>query len=156
MAVVLLLSLCGCITSFRTGAPLGPEQARIVAGDLAVAGVRAQRDGATGTNLPDTAAKFAKLTGAPDRSSTLSPDEFETLLDSPSEIRSALPRLPVVYASNSDAPHATTSARIIDLRRGEVIAASFEVGSDLDPDESPEFANSAAGRAVARMALERP
>jgi hypothetical protein len=48
------------------------------------------------------------------------------------------------------------SARVIDLQQGEVLAASFEVGSDIDPDETPDFNNSAAKRAVKRMSLAKP
>ena len=40
--------------------------------------------------------------------------------------------IPVDYASNADVPHATSSARVIDLREGELLAASFEVGSKVD------------------------
>jgi hypothetical protein len=64
--------------------------------------------------------------------------------------------IPVEYAATPDAPHATVSARVIDLQQGEVLAASFEVGSDIDPDESPWFDNSAASRAVKRMSLAKP
>ena len=63
--------------------------------------------------------------------------------------------IPVEYASNQDAPHETVSARLIDLREGKILAASFEVGSDIDADETPAFKNSAASRAVKRMAIAR-
>jgi len=64
--------------------------------------------------------------------------------------------IPVNYASNADVPHATSSARVIDLREGELLAASFEVGSKVDSDDELEFANSAAARAVKRMSISRP
>ena len=64
--------------------------------------------------------------------------------------------IPVEYAATADAPHATVSARVIDLQQGEVLAASFEVGSDIDSDETPSLENSAAGRAVKRMSLAKP
>ena len=64
--------------------------------------------------------------------------------------------IPVEYASALDAPHATVSARVIDLQRGEILAASFEVGSDIDADEAPAFDNSAASRAIKRMSLAKP
>jgi hypothetical protein len=201
LAPVLILAATGCVTKFQTGAPLRPEQSRIVISDLAVAGVLARKEDANGTNLPDAAARLAKISGVPDRSSTLSESDLATLLESPSAIRDAAPRLrdfadrighryalvgeagtaptdeqkswiiqivipipylwisfgiPVRYASNVDVPHSTVSARIVDLQRGEVVAASFEVGSDIDTDETPEFESSAAKRAIERMALERP
>jgi hypothetical protein len=198
---VLVLGSSACVTKFQTGAPLQPEQARVVASDLAVAGVRSRRGDFGGKPLPDVAARLAELTGAPDRSSALGAGDLAALLDSPSAIGESRPRLrelakrlghryalvgeagtaptdeqkswiieivvpipylwisfgiPVVYARDADVTHSTVSARVVDLERGEVLAASFEVGSDLDPDETPEIGNSAARRAVSRMALERP
>jgi hypothetical protein len=201
LILVVLLATTGCVTKFRTAAPLSQNQQRVVAGDLAVAGVLARRPGESGERLPKTAARLAKLTGADDRSSEISEQDLEILLTSPSTIRdstSALQTLagrlghrfvlvgeastaptderknwiiqvvvpipflwisfgiPVEYATTPDAPHATMSVRVIDLQQGEVLAASFEVGSDIDPDESPEFNNSAASRAVKRMSLAKP
>ncbi len=195
-----LLCTTGCITKFRTGVPLQADQQPIVAADLAVAGVLARRPGDSGTKLPETAARFAKLSGAEDRSSTLSERDLVTLLSSPSEMRNSTQALqslgarighryvlvgeastaptdelkswiiqivvpipfiwisfgiPVQYASNPDQPHATVSARVVDLNRGEILAASFEVGSDIDSNETPAFQNSAASRAVKRMDIGR-
>jgi len=199
--LAVLLMTTGCVTKFRTAAPLSRNQQRVVAGDLAVAGVLARRPGESGTRLPKTSARLAKLTGAEDRSSSISEQDLVVLLASPSTIRnstSALQMLasrvgrryvlvgeastaptderknwiiqvvvpipflwisfgiPVEYAATPDAPHATMSARVIDLQQGEVLAASFEVGSDIDPDETPQFNNSAASRAVKRMSLAKP
>jgi hypothetical protein len=199
--LAVLLMTTGCVTKFRTAAPLSQNQQRVVAGDLAVAGVLARRPGESGARLPKASARLAKLTGAEDRSSSISEQDLVVLLASPSTIRnstSALEMLasrvgrryvlvgeastaptderknwiiqvvvpipflwisfgiPVEYAATPDAPHATMSARVIDLQQGEVLAASFEVGSDIDPDESPQFDNSAASRAVKRMSLAKP
>ena len=201
LVLVLLLGTTGCVTNFRTASPLSRDQQRIVAEDLAVAGVLARRPGESGARLPKTSARFAKLTGAEDRSASISEQDLEALLTSPSTIRGSTRELqalesrvghryvlvgeastaptderkkwiiqivvpipylwiffgiPVEYASTADAPHSTVSARVIDLQRGEVLAASFEVGSDIDPDESPPFKNSAASRAVKRMFLAKP
>ncbi len=201
LVVIVLLATTGCVTKFRTAAPLSRNQQRVVAGDLAVAGVLARRPGESGTRLPKASARLAKLAGAEDRSSSISKQDLEVLLASPSTIRnstSALQMLasrvghryvlvgeastaptderknwiiqvvvpipflwisfgiPVEYAVTPDAPHATVSARVIDLQQGEVLAASFEVGSDIDPGESPRFDNSAASRAVKRMSLAKP
>jgi len=199
--LAVLLMTTGCVTKFRTAAPLSRNQQRVVAGDLAVAGVLARRPGESGARLPKASARLAKLTGAEDRSSSISEQDLVVLLASPSTIRnstSALQMLasrvgrryvlvgeastaptderknwiiqvvlpipflwisfgiPVEYAATPDAPHATMSARVIDLQQGEVLAASFEVGSDIDPDETPQFNNSAASRAVKRMSLAKP
>jgi hypothetical protein len=201
LILVLLLATTGCVTKFRTAAPLSRNQQRVVAGDLAVAGVLARRPGESGTRLPETSARLARLAGAEDRSSSISEQDLEVLLTSPSTIRTSTSELqtlasrlghryvlvgeastaptderknwiiqvvvpipflwisfgiPVEYAATPDAPHATMSARVIDLQQGEVLAASFEVGSDIDPDETPDFNNSAAKRAVKRMSLAKP
>jgi hypothetical protein len=201
LVLVVLLGTTGCVTRFRSAAPLSRDQQSVVVADLAVAGVLARRPGESGTRRPDAAARFSKLTGAEDRSSSMSEDDLEVLLDSPSTIRDSTNELqalasrvghryvlvgeastaptderkkwiiqilvpipylwisfgiPVEYASTFDAPHATVSARVIDLQRGEVLAASFEVGSDIDPDENLQFNNSAASRAVQRMSLAKP
>ena len=201
LILVVLLTTTGCVTKFRTAAPLSHNQQRVVAGDLAVAGVLARRPGDSGARLPKTSARLAKLTGAEDRSSSISEQDLEVLLTSPSTLRDSKSELqtlasrvghryvlvgeastaptderknwiiqvivpipflwisfgiPVEYAATPDAPHATMSARVIDLQQGEVLAASFEVGSDIDPDETPPFNNSAASRAVKRMSLAKP
>jgi hypothetical protein len=201
LALAILLGTTGCVTKFRTAAPLSENQQRVVAKDLAVAGVLTRRPGESGARLPKASARFARLTGADDQSSSMSEQDLEVLLASPSTIRSSTSALqdvanrighryvlvgeastaptderkswiiqivvpipflwisfgiPVEYASTLDAPHATASARVIDLQRGEILAASFEVGSDIDADEVPEFANSAASRAVKRMSLAKP
>ena len=199
--LVVLLGTTGCITRFRTGSPLSRDQQSFVTADLAVAGVLARRPGASATRRPDAAARFSKLTGAEDLSSSMSDHDLEVLLTSPSTIRNSTNELqdlasrvghryvlvgeastaptnerkkwiiqivlpipylwisfgiPVEYASTLDAPHATVSARVVDLQRGEVLAASFEVGSDIDPDETLPFKNSAASRAAKRMSLVKP
>jgi hypothetical protein len=199
--LAVLLMTTGCVTKFRTAAPLSQNQQRVVAGDLAVAGVLARRPGESGARLPKASARLAKLTGAEDRSSSISEQDLVVLLASPSTIRNSTSELemlasrvgrryvlvgeastaptderknwiiqvvvpipflwisfgiPVEYAATPDVPHATMSARVIDLQQGEVLAASFEVGSDIDPDESPLFDNSAASRAVKRMSLANP
>ena len=64
--------------------------------------------------------------------------------------------IPVNYASNADVPHATKSTRVIDLREGKLLAASFEVSSKIDSDDELEFANSEVARAVKRMLISRP
>jgi hypothetical protein len=64
--------------------------------------------------------------------------------------------IPVEYATNADIPHATKSARVIDLHEGKLLAASFEVGSKVDSNDELEFENSAAARAVRRMLISRP
>jgi len=201
LVLVLLVGATGCVSKFRTAAPLSQAQQRSVAGDLAVAGVLARRPGESGARLPKASARFAKLTGGDDRSSSMSEQDLEALLASPSTIRNSTGELqtlesrlghryvlvgeastaptderknwiiqvvvpipflwisfgiPVEYAATADAPHATVSARVIDLQQGEVLAASFEVGSDIDSDETPPLENSAAGRAVKRMSLAKP
>ena len=200
-AALLLLSLSGCVTRFHTGASLGPDHQSLVSQDLAVGGVFTRRPGEVGTRLPETAARFARLTGAPDRSAAIRDEDLEVLLASPAEMRDAAPELrslasrvghryllvgeastaptdvqrswiiqvvvpipylwisfgiPVRYAAHPDVPHATVSARVVDLDRAAILAASFEVRSGIDPDETPGFQNAAAGRAVRRMALGRP
>lgn len=200
--VILVVLFCatGCVTKFRTGIPLNPSHRSLVAEDLAIAGVLARRPGESGAKLPKSAARFARLAGAEDQSSTMSEFDLVTLLDSPSEIRSSKQTLqsiasrighryvlvgeastaptdqlkswiiqivvpipyiwisfgiPVQYASNQDVSHATVSARVIDLNEGKILAASFEVGSDIDSDETPPFKNAAARRAIKRMELRR-
>jgi hypothetical protein len=201
LALVCLGGLTGCVTRFHTGASLGRDHQRLVAGDLAIGGVLTRRPGEAGARLPEATARFASITGAEDRSATLSDQDLEVLLASPSEMREAVAQLhslsnrighryvlvgeastaptdvqrswiiqvilpipflwisfgiPVQYASYPDLPHSTVSARVIDLERGEILAASFEVRSGIDPGETPGFRNAAAGRAVRRMALEEP
>jgi len=201
LVFVVLLTTMGCVTKFRTAAPLSGNQQRVVAKDLAIAGVLARRPGESGARLPKASARLARLTGADDQSSSMSEQDLEALLTSPSMIRNSTSELqalasrvghryvlvgeastaptderkswiiqivvpipflwisfgiPVEYASTLDAPHATVSTRVIDLQRGEILAASFEVGSDIDADEAPDFANSAASRAVKRMSLAKP
>lgn len=201
LVFVVLLTTMGCVTNFRTAAPLSGNQQRVVANDLAIAGVLARRPGESGARLPKASARLARLTGADDQSSSMSEQDLEALLTSPSTIRNSTSELqalasrvghryvlvgeastaptderkswiiqivvpipflwisfgiPVEYASTLDAPHATVSARVIDLQRGEILAASFEVGSDIEADEVPDFANSAASRAVKRMSLAKP
>lgn len=202
LVLVLLVGATGCVSKFRTAAPLSQAQQRSVAGDLAVAGVLARRPGESGARLPKASARLAQLTGGDDRSSSMSAQDLEVLLASPStiknstdeELQSLASRLghryvlvgeastaptderktwiiqvvvpipflwisfgiPVEYAATPDVPHATVSARVIDLQQGEVLAASFEVGSDIDSDETPPLVDSAAGRAVKRMSLAKP
>jgi hypothetical protein len=199
--LVLLSCMTGCMTNFRTGFPLDLEQQSSVSGDLAVAGVLARRPGESGARLPESATRLARLTGAEDRSATISEEDLALLLASPTEIRSAkadlesiaarlgnryvlvgetstaptdelkswiiqiivpIPYLwiffgiPIQYASNPNEPHAAVSTRIVDLLSGEILAATFAVGSGVDPGDVLEFNNAAASRAVSRMALERP
>jgi hypothetical protein len=201
LVLVLLVGATGCVSKFRTAAPLSQAQQHAVAADLAVAGVLARRPGESGARLPKATARFAELTGGDDRSSSMSEQDLEALLASPSTIRSSpgelqtlesrlghryvlvgeastaptderkiwiiqvvvpIPFLwisfgiPVEYAATPDAPHSTVSARVIDLQQAEVLAASFEVGSGIDSDETPPLENSAAGRAVKRMSLAKP
>lgn len=63
--------------------------------------------------------------------------------------------IPVNYASNPDVPHATSSARIIDLERAEIVATYFQVDSKIAPDEALDFRSATATRALQRMALTR-
>jgi hypothetical protein len=201
LMLALLMGATGCVTKFRTGAPLDEAQRSVVATDLGMAGVLARRPGGSGAKLPEASARFARLSGSEDRSAAMTEDDLEILLASPSALRGRVPKLrslasqlghryalvgeastaptderknwiiqilvpipflwisfgiPVEYAATADAPHATVSARVIDLETGELLAASFELGSSLDADETPPLNNSAVSRALNLMSVERP
>ena len=201
LILALVFGATGCVTRFQTGVRLLPDQQRIVAADLAVAGVLARRPGESGASVPEAAARLARLAGVEDRSAMLSEQDLRILLASPSEIRESAGELeslarrlghryvlvgeastaptdelktwiiqvvlpipyfwisfgiPVHYASTIDAPHSTVSTRVIDLERGEVLAASFAVRSNIDPDATLPFRNATASRAIKRMALRKP
>lgn len=196
--LALLLLATGCITQFRTAAPLAPEETRLVASDLAVAGVLARKPGEPGTPSREAALHLASISGARDGTAEFSPDDLVLLLASPSSIHAAADRLrvleerignrfvlvgeastaptdefrswiiqivlpipfiwisfgiPVNYAANPDVPHATTSTRIIDLRRAEIVSAYFQIDAKIDPEDTPSFRPATAARALQRMAL---
>jgi hypothetical protein len=81
------------ITKFRTGASLSAEQQRVVAHDLAIAGVVSRRPGASGERLPEASARLAAFTGGEDRSAIASEEDLDLLLAPPSAIRDAEARL---------------------------------------------------------------
>jgi len=198
VALALLLLATGCITQFRTAAPLSADETRLVASDLAVAGVLSRRPGEPGTSSPEAALHLASISGARDGTAEVGPDDLALLLASPSSIRASAERLralegrighryvlvgeastaptdefrswiiqivlpipfiwisfgiPVNYAANADVPHATTSARIIDLQRAEILSAYFQIDAKIGPDEAPSFRQATAARALQRMAL---
>ena len=51
LVFVVLLTTTGCVTKFRTAAPLSGNQQRVVAKDLAIAGVLARRPGESADSL---------------------------------------------------------------------------------------------------------
>ncbi len=77
----------GCVTQFRSAAPLATAEARVVAADLAVAGVLARRPGEAGTTEPAAAAALSAESGAPDASAKLSISDLSLLLASPARLR---------------------------------------------------------------------
>jgi hypothetical protein len=77
----------GCVTHFRTGVRLSEAQQRVVASDLAIAGIVSRPEGSTAELLPEPTARFAKVTGGADLSSRLSDEDRARLLASPSELR---------------------------------------------------------------------